>query len=1089
MHEALTLSSTQAYGWLTDCVYVRPILKLKIRHLSDSSLHMTSTILSSQKVPGTRAPSTSEQPTGNNFLAGFSFSYIGQQPSLLKRLSNDVSVDQHQEFQYPSSPSSSSAPNARVLGVVPKEPAPGVAAVRGPSSTCTFPNATLPRETSFTSTAASLSGYSLPEAVATVAGPSAQPTLSAKQNLETSCASQSNQRDSADPMNSAYALAREASLPHHVDTHTSFRPSPPNFARTTTHTRRQDVHRTLDTQEVSPTDLVARITRVASEKAEWGEMKHLMEQYRREHEELSRRNDESARAYQKEREQVSKVSAIADSAFSKLETLLLRQEERLASEQQQAESALTEAQGIITDRNARSTTGVEQEEARAAAEALRRQMAMEEERRVAEAAEEAQRRATLVETERERVKQELEAEKQRAEDEQRKVTEEERAAEEQRKADFEEEERCRVYAAQRAAALKEKRAYLEAQRREARQNQEKRTKPTKEEVKARLERERNEAASRSTSVSSTGPLVPMKAESEREPTMCSPPSGALAAGESAPFTLPAPVQSALLPKSATTPNPETQTGKTRGRGNNHASSPVDGKQVQPTNATTPTVAPAQSYIPQTAEGPQMSNQTRSEARTPKLTPMDDVQPDTATPRLPSAASPQAAPKASTSQQVSAKEDRDPSATRRSAQHSQATATAPTQLSQATAPTSAQRAIKPLRSSSSAKAGQASHHEQPVVKQEPSVDLRGLMVQTPQVSFIVSAVPSSVDVAAHGHTQNPQMNGDMRSQHAVPYPSSSNMKNTEQHRPAMAVPPAKDVSVPMSSSSSLPQRPVAAKASRNLGTFEVTSEADPWVNTPDVGEDNSHRRDDLQEDPPRVRHNYSPPRPVTPPGPPPARGYDHYSPHTEHPTRHDERSPVRRKRVRPNADTLPDNEPPAHRARLSPPNDIRDRRRVTAPEPRSQPMWPDYGDGRDRSPHDNGWSPTFDSGWSPAHDNGWSPVYDNGRSAPYDNGWSPSRPYSPPHLEVGSMYNERQTRPAALTTPYGPTSNPLPELPPRQPEQSKPLHARITEPPRSSLIDRMSDNTTHGRNAAPSTGRGRGRGKALRGGRQHRSPQS
>ncbi|EPT05028.1 hypothetical protein FOMPIDRAFT_97639 [Fomitopsis schrenkii] len=1041
---------------------------------------MASTIFSSQKVPGTpaRAPPASEQSPGTNFLADFSFSRIGQEPTLLKRLSNAVSADQDQILLYPSSPSPS-LPDAPAFGAVSREPTPSAA--RGPALTSTRQNSTPLRETSSALTAALTTGPNLPTSAATAAGSSTHLTPSVyatKQNIDTSYLSQSSQRDGTDATNPTLASARETSLPHRADAPTSFRPT---SAGTSTQTRCQDTRRALVTQEPSPAGLVARISQVALEKAEWGEMKLLMEQYRREHHELLRRNDESARAYQKEREQASKVSAIADTAFSKFETLLLRQEGRLALDQQQAESALTEAQGVITDRKARLATELDEEDARATAEARRLQVEAEEKRRVAEAsarraAEETKRKAALeeekrqVEAERERAKRELlETEKRRAEEERRKLTEERlkaEAAEEQRKAEIAEEERRRIYAAQRAAADQEKRAYLEAQRLEARQNQEKRPKLAKEEVKARLEKERKEAASRSTSVSSTGLLVPTKAGSEWEPTMSSshPDAHTTAApfDGSASFTLPA--QPTLPSKSAAAQNPhidETQTGKTRGRRNNHTNSLVVGQQAQLT--VTSSVTPAEPVIWQTVEGPQMGNQIRPEVRTPQ----DGAKPETAAPRSSPAMPSQATSNTSTLQQVSAKEGQGLSTSRRPAQPSQAT-------------TSAQRAVKPSRSNLSAKAASAASPAQPVVKQESSIELEGLMARALPVP--VSAAPNSADGATHGHAEKPRMGGssqNMGSHHPVPPASASSntMKDDALHRPATPVPPAKHVSVPVASSS-LHQRTLA-KASRNSGTLEVSGEADPWVNTPDAGEEDLHRRVDLREEtcyPLLARDHYSPPRTVTPP---PTRGYDHYSPATnyDHPTRRDERTQVRRKRMRPTADTWRmDNEPPARRARVSPPIDIPERRRVTAPEPRAQPMWPnaDFWDERD----------------GPSHDNGWGD-----HSSPHQATFS--RPYSPPYFDDGPLspycgngplYDERQFRQAASVTAHGFASNPRPQSPSWHAEQSLPLQRRIAESDsHSSLLERISDNrkgasnATRGRGAAPSTGRGRGRGNGARGG--------
>ena len=321
---------------------------------------MVLTTVSSQKVPGTsaRAQSTSEHSPRSNALAGLSFVRIGQdtEPALLKRLGNTVNTDQEEELQYPSSRSSPLAPDAPVSSAASREPA-----IRGGISTKPSQEPFPVPETSLALAAVPSANPSILDRTIVFAQSSAHsPSIRATNSNLT--ASQSGRTDWMNPPLAQVPVPG----PHEIDTSNmsslpSTSTSPHASAGTSAHTPFQDACRAVVTQEASPPDLVARISQVALEQAEWNEMKLLMEQYRREHDELLRRNDESARAHQKEREQALKVSAIADATFSKLENLLLRHERRLAHEQQQAELALAEAQSIIADRKARQTSEAEAE--------------------------------------------------------------------------------------------------------------------------------------------------------------------------------------------------------------------------------------------------------------------------------------------------------------------------------------------------------------------------------------------------------------------------------------------------------------------------------------------------------------------------------------------------------------------------------------------------------------------------------------------------------------------------------------------------------------------------------------------------------
>ena len=1038
---------------------------------------MVFTLLNSQKVPGTpaRAASSSEQSPGTNALAGFSFSYIGQPPALLNRLGDIVSPDQDEELQYPSSPSSPSVPDASASSAA--YPEPMVNATQSPALTSILRNASPLGKTSHASPATSSAGLTPnPAAAATDSSArSAPPTCATKLNTETSHVSQSNIPNPAETTSSTFASAREAPPPHQADVSTmSSRASPSTSAGTSTHTRCQDTRRFLVTREASSADLVARISQVALEKAEWGEVKLLMERYRREHDELLRRNDESARAYQKEREQASKVSAIADAALSKFEALLLRHEERLALEQQQAESALTDAQRVIADR-----TGSEADaEARAAAEARRARVEVEEGRRTTEgdtrrAAEATQRNAAFekkrkLDAERESADQERhDAEKRRAQEEQRKAAEERRkaeVAEEQRKAEVAEEERRKLYAAQRAAAELEKRAYLEAQRLEARQNQERRPKPAKEELKARLEKEKKEAASRSTSVSSTGVLAPTKTDSGRETTKHDPRSVTQEVVGSVSLTLPVRPTLSLQPASAQAPRAYgVQPGKPQGKRSSHAGDSVADRQAL--------VTPTQ----QMSDDPRTNSPIDLGIRTSVRDPQDGPQPTVAAPRSPPATSAQAAPKASTFHQVAAIGDQNASASHRPAQSAQSA-------------TSAQGVVKSLSGGSSAQAVRADKVAHVDVKCEPP-DLGQLMTRALQVPAV--AAPTGMHANAHDHAQSTPINGsykDMRFDVPSSASDSSAMKIGEQQRPAVPAPQDKTVPVPTSSSSPHQKTLGSASISMELATSEASGEVDPWVNTPHAKEEHSHRRDDLREERsyPRPAHeSYSPPRPATPP---PARRYDHWSPTdhptrrdecspiADHPTRQDEWSPTRRKRLRPNADAwLPDadDSPPARRARVSPPDDSLQRRRVTAPEPRVQSMRVNTGHWAVRD------GPSYDDEFT-------DDPYPH--QAPFSQSYAP--PYRdtdsfPPYFDHEPMYDERQGRPSARPAASAHATNSLPQASSWQAEQGPQLEHRIAGP--SSLLARLSDNrasasNTTRRRGTASTGRGRGRGNRG-GGRQ------
>ena len=1028
---------------------------------------MVSTILNSQKVPGTptRASSSSNQNSGTNALAGFSFSCIGQEPSFLKRLSGAVGMDQDEELQYPSYPST---PEPPAVSQVAREPVLNV--TQSSTSTIAVRNARPSRETSHEHDTAYSAYPNTFNPPSTDVGSSAHPspsTHATKLTTGTHRVPEPNQSGRADTMRANSSPTREPSLPPQTDAGLiSSRPSPSTSSGTSTHTRCQGMRHSLVTQAASPADLIARISQVASEKVEWSEVKLLMQRYRREHDELLRRHDESARAYQKEREQASKVSAVADDAFGKFEALLLRHEERLAFEQQQAESALTEIQSVIIDREARQAPNVEME-AREAVEARRAQLEAAERHRATEegakrTVEDMQRDAATEErrkakAEREREERErLEADQQRAEEALRKAAEQRRkalAAEEQRQAEAAEEERRTKYAAQRAAAELEKRAYLKVQRLEARRNQEKRPKSANERLKARLEEERKEATSRSTSVSSSGALAPTKTDADKERG-----SRYVASGPPNPLLPVQPTVPISFASTQATRIDEPQTGQLNGERNGHDSAMAADRQGQLAGAISSSVASSQQVV---SDLPR-NNQTPQEFHPSSRNPQDSPQPANVAFRSPSASSTQAVSKAVTaSQGTTSNEGQDSSASRRPVRSDPAI----------TAVQGVVKASYDGPSSQPAAAGNAQHVN---IKRESPVDSGRLVGRAPQVP--VPAAPTFTDRAIHDHAQSLSCDGsskDMPPHTVLSSTSNSNInKSNQEGCPTVSGSQDKTAPEPASSSSLYRRPPAFANTSMELDAVEASGEVDPWVNTPDETGAQYHRQVDFHEERPRPRTAYdinSPPRPVTPP----VRGYDHYSPPPDNTLRRDEWSPPRRKRSRPNADAWrpgADDGPPMRRARLSPPNDRPQRRRVTAPEPHVEPVRVNtvYRAERDGS------------------------SYDNGRvEVPYGHQASFSQSYNwdndsiEPYLDDGPMYNERQERPGDRAAPFDSAADLRPQSSLRQAEQSIQSQQSIADS--KSLLARMSDDRTGVSNAARRRGTStasRGRGRGNRGGRPH-----
>ncbi|KZT72086.1 hypothetical protein DAEQUDRAFT_56012 [Daedalea quercina L-15889] len=1048
---------------------------------------MVLTLFGNQKVPGTPARSqtlSTEQSPGTNFLAGFSFSHIGQQPSLLKRLS---SADHEQELQYPSSPSTPPLPEEHTVSAASREPTPS--SFRGVSLTTAPRNATRLREVSFArASPGPIVGLSSAPPLP------AHPTISSMMDPSepSSQYPEFAQPDRVHGMDSSLAPARGAPILRPADRNTpSPRASPSASAGMNPSTPFREACRVLVAQEATPADLVARISHVALEKAEWGEMKALMERYRGEHKELIQRNEESARAYQREREQASKVSAIVDTAFTKFVGLFLRQEERLVEEQRQAESALADAQRVIADRQAREAAETA-EAARTAVTARERltHAEMEERRKTAE--EEAQRIAE--EEARTTEAQMQQAEEERREAAERRRVEEERkaaaaaAAEEERRriAAAEavvEEERRKHYKAKRAEAEERKRAHIEAQRLEAIRQQEKRPKTAKEDLKARLEKEKREVTSRSASVSSAsvGPQVdiePGKDTSDGSESMSKTATRVTVQSLSTPSGSPSAtlsVNSALPPKpvaSKASRSTGLQLTKNKAKENSTAVAAPNVSQPAQLRGSVPSPnALHGTHGQETTHALQPNVQSGSELHTPTRIVQANAKPETVTPRLPAGTPAPGAMDAVTSEQLADRQGLSLNASGLPARPARASETA-------------QRAAQ--RNQSLTRVAPSSQAEQPVVKREESSDL---VIG----SLDGSADPRCAGVIQQGTTQEqPSVGFQAENTNQVDRAVRSSMPNDARanHYPGPPTSPAQNDA---STSRLLAARlqPTGTSEMRPE-SFDAASEMNAWVSTTSVEEDEPlHRRLGTHDEGSYNRSayvHYSPPRAVTPPRPQRvvSREWVHYSPTPRHPpVARRERSPAPRKRQRADDNTwVNDGEPPHHRARVSP-DETSQRRRLTAVEP---PVRSTMGR----------WSPSWTTD---SYNNDYA-----GQSLPYESTYAQNSYGDAP------AYNERYLQPSesARQVEYSHfltalTNESLPQASSWPTEQSLPLQQRIATT-EYTLLERISDSQqgmrnaqasfrnarradqlpTRSRGAAP-RGRGRGRGNPTRGGgrQQHR----
>ncbi|TFY65344.1 hypothetical protein EVJ58_g2022 [Rhodofomes roseus] len=1032
---------------------------------------MVLSLSGTQKVPGTpaRAQSAStEQSPGTNHLTGFSFSHIGKEPELLKRINL---VDQDQELQYPSSPSTPALPDE-----------PAVTAVSSQATSSSMPGASsrhavLKREASAAGATFRLS----PDTTLFHDGPStfqvpALPKSSTALGISGMHYPEFAQHHRIGTTNSSLAPAKEAVAPMPADTSVaSSRPSPLNSAGPSVLTPSQEARRIIPgTQDASPAYLIARISQVAVEKAEWSEMKALMERYRREHVELLQRNEESARAYQREREQASKVSAVADAAFTKFEALLHRQEERLAAEQQQAEFALADVQRTIADRHAAEAA----EEAARAAAAERERFAQAE---MDKAAEEETRRLAA-EQEAARLAEEshkAEAERQRAEQERREVEEKRRAEEEQRAAEAaEDEERRKIYERKLAKAKQIKGAQIEAQRLEAKQMLEKRPKTAKEDLIARLEKEKREATSRSSSVSSSSTKPPASVGHSQETS-----SRTTSASNDTPAAATQPLATSLngidwssLPAkpAATKPSRPSKLQVPNGKGkesgnavptpivNQHAQ--LDGVLPSPVTANNP-------YKQQVNDNSQTNVHLQSELQTPKRAIEAGIKPEAITSRLPPGTPTQAMVNVDTSGVLV---------------HNQHSALKVSELRGRTVKASkaVQRTSQPSsRHSSSTKVAPAGEAERPSVKQEPVPDIGDFVARSDNVP----SATQTTGVVQHGHPDNASQTGSQVGRIARPRPNIPSSKPNNLGNARKAGQPSSAVqndalpspSQPLAQRLSMPGRPDSS-----IDTFDANEpgDADPWVNTPQspvTAEEHIHRRFDAVRDErtfsrPAYDH-YSPQRELTPPLP--ARvvsrehRYDHYSPTPGRPPRRE------RKRPRPNETaSVNDDEPPPRRARMSPHDDPPRRRRATTPEIYDQPMQLPIGDGR--------WSSGSLPSWSsdPLPPQAQPPADQHNPYNAYA-GHPPLRDGAPPrnHYDNASMYGEAYLPPlpqAEYNFELATASTQEPLVARSQTsqwptEQNKPPQQRIAEPGPSLLL-RITDSPRGTNGGTQATSRHRGK---------------
>ena len=386
-----------------------------------------------------------------------------------------------------------------------------------------------------------------------------------------------------------------------------------------------------------------------------------------------------------------------------------------------------------------------------------------------------------------------------------------------------------------------------------------------------------------------------------------------------------------------------------------------------------------------------------------------------------------------------------------------------------ATTSALSIVKAVSSGTKAQATMANQAGHVDVKRESPVDL----IARTQVH--VPPVLKGTDSTMHNHIRSPATNGPSEGTSSYPLastpPSASAVKGSEQQLSTGSMHQEKIDPTP--TPSSLHRRSsVPANTQTDSATSDPNGDVDPWVNTPRVREEYSHRRADFREERSHSQsasYSYSPPRPVTPP----ARGYDHYSP----PIRRGEWSPTNRKRSRPNVDTgRPDDDdgdgPPARRARVLHADDSQPRRRVTAPGYRGQPVQ-GYRTARDDPSYDNGSADeprlrqtSFSQSYS-------TPQWVNGPSQP--------------QLSNGSLYDEGHARLAPRTTASDPALNPFLQSsswPAEHDTQSD--HRRMDTTTHIPLLSRLSNNPTsrndavaRGRRSTSSMGRARGRGNRQR----------
>ncbi|KAI0958623.1 hypothetical protein AcV7_004389 [Taiwanofungus camphoratus] len=428
-------------------------------------------LLGHQKQPGTPlqsqhapAPSSDESP-----LAHFQFRTIGQEPTLLKRLGN---LDQ--QYRSPSPSSASSVEHSGDKTVLSSRPSLLEALGDDAKPSLWLTNA---------------------QKMPVLNGGEVTPQVSQSHNGGGSIHGSLAPSTHNHPLNSSSITSTGNGSSTSSDTR--------GISLVTTQMSGNLRNTPFDTRSLQESgnlapsvDFFQLFARVDQEEAEWNEIRALRERYQEEHNELLLRHEETIRAAQREKEQATKAFYTVQTAFDKMESLRLREQERWTVERQRAKDAAEEAQRLMEEKKQ-----VEAQRRADLAAAEETRMKTREAEILRAEAEEQQRKAKA-EAEEERHDQEIEEKRKAAE--LRKAKKREAAVfkaqeEAQRKQAEEEKERC-AQAAKKAEikAMKEKFVVDEAIRIRADRDAE---------LKARLEKEKNEAKAQPSPTSPSPPTA------------------------------------------------------------------------------------------------------------------------------------------------------------------------------------------------------------------------------------------------------------------------------------------------------------------------------------------------------------------------------------------------------------------------------------------------------------------------------------------------------------------------------------------------------------------------------------------------------